>query len=160
MYSYFEFECHTIFLPFQWSTFLPFVHKSFKITTFKGIVHVIKEVSFKPLGLHSMTSWSSFLSHHVSLTPPSPPSSSESKYVHYIFNTTSTHKCPNVITCVCVPSSCHHESNGIHDLFKGIKVFIRVSKSLWASSSYQGHVYGFHSMSKTIQSLHHHTGAP
>ena len=77
------------------------------------------------------------------------------------------HKQPNVegvIICVWVPSSCHlttsSASNGLHDLCKGIKVFIRGSKYSWASSSYQGHVHGFHSMSRTIRGHHHHTRVP
>ena len=51
-------------------------------------------------------------------------------------------------------------SSGIHYLCKGIKVFIMSSKSSWDSSSYQGHVHGFHRMSRTIRGHHHHSRPP
>ena len=106
------------------------------------------------------------------------PSSSASKCVHRIFNTISTHasKCPSIITCVWVPSLCHHASNGLHDLCKGIKVFIRGSKSssrffiiprtysrvpwhikdhTWSSSSYKRSI-----TQQGFQGHHQHKRAP
>ena len=61
---------------------------------------------------------------------------------------------------IFMPSNHVSTSSGLHDLCKGIRVFIRGSKSSWASSSYLRHVHGFHSPSRTIQGHHHHTRAP